>query len=544
MRLYSAPVAAAAITVALLTFFFRLAAFNGFENDHFMHVAWGQQLIFGDWPGRDFVEPGMPLVVALSALAQLIWPGFLSEAVLGIAMVSAAAGFACSTAASVSRSIPAGLAAGVLVAVSYTRLYSYPKLLVPAVALWLVVRYARSHSTRGLWALAAWSVVAFLLRHDLGVVTAAAVALALAVDSSRPLAARAGAVFRFVGMGLLIVSPYVAYVQLTEGVAEHVRVGLEFGKAERHQVLWSFPALTPEDGELAVAIGDWRVSPESVLFWIYSVMLVGLTVLLVPWRRATELSPVAALWLFAIAFRIVILRHPLRARLPDVAVVAAVAGVIVAAVLVRGIARWWRTRPAWAGLAVAALAAVATVAAMSLWAVVNLSDRLAQAGIKRGASGVLAAARDVVRRGGARSWQPYWPAGYQPEVVDYLARCTRPTDRLLLTWFAPEYYLFAGRPFAAGQSQFFRESFATDRDQAVMLARIRDQTVPFVLVNESDYGEFSRAFPRIAAFLAGAYTVRARFPRDDEGTTIGIAVRNDLHPRASFGEAPWACGYD
>src|SRR5262245_15962528 len=106
-----------------------------------MHVAWGQQLLFGDWPGRDFVEPGMPLVVVLSALGQGLWPGFFSEAVLGITMVSVAAGFACAVAAGLTRSIVAGLAAGVLVAASYPRLYSYPKLLVPAVALWLVARY-------------------------------------------------------------------------------------------------------------------------------------------------------------------------------------------------------------------------------------------------------------------------------------------------------------------------------------------------------------------------------------------------------------------
>ena len=42
----------ASLTVVLATFLFRLAAFNGFENDHFMHVAWAQQVLFGDWPGR------------------------------------------------------------------------------------------------------------------------------------------------------------------------------------------------------------------------------------------------------------------------------------------------------------------------------------------------------------------------------------------------------------------------------------------------------------------------------------------------------------
>lgn len=534
----------ASVAVALATFLFRLAAFNGFENDHFMHVAWAQQLLFGDWPGRDFVEPGMPLVVALSAFAQRVWPGFFSEAVLGIAMVSVAAGFTCATAAGVTRSIAAGLAAGLLVAASYTRLYSYPKLLVPAVALWLVARYVSSHSPRGLWALAAWTVVAFLLRHDLGVVTAAAVAVAMAVDASRGLGARAGAVASFVGMGLLVVSPYLIYVQVTEGLGEHIRVGMEFGKAEQHQVLWGLPSLAPEEGGLEIAIGGWKLSPESLLFWTYSAVTLALTALLVGWRHTPALPTAAALWIFVLAFRVIILRHPLRARLPDVAVVAALAGVLVGAAVVRRVPTWWRTRPAWSLAAAFTVLAVALVTAVSLWSVVNLSDRLAQAGVRRGATGVLAALRDVVRRSGARSWDPYWPAGYVPPVVDYLARCTRPGDRLLLTWFAPEYYLFAGRPFAAGQSQFFRQSFATDRDQVLMIARMRRQTVPFVLVNEAEHAEFSRAFPRVAAFLGEAYTVRARFPRDDDGTTIAVAVRNDLHPRTSFEVPPWVCGYD
>ena len=532
------------MAVALAAFLFRLAAFNGFENDHFMHVAWGQQLLFGDWPGRDFVEPGMPLVVALSALGQSIWPGFFSEALLGIAMVSVAAGFTCAVGARVTRSIAAGVAAGVLVAVSYPRLYSYPKLVVPAVALWLVARYVKSHATRDLWALAAWAVVAFLLRHDLGLVAAAAMALGLAVDSSRGLGTRAVSVARFVGMGLLIVSPYLLYVAATEGLAEHIRVGLEFGKAEQHQVLWRLPSLTPEAGELELALGTVRLSPESLLFWLYSGLMVVLTVLLVVWRRTPELPTAAALWLFLLAFRVVILRHPLRARLPDVAVVAALAGVVVAAAVVRRVPVWWRTLPAWSVAATVAVFAAMLTTVISLWSVVNLSDRLAQTGIRRGVRGVMAATRDVVRHGAARSWEDYWPAGEVPPVVDYLARCMRPGDRLLLTWFAPEYYLFAGRPFAAGQSQFFRQSFATDQDQALMLARLRRQTVPFVLVNEEERPEFTRAFPRLAAYLAENFTIRTRFARDDGGGTIALAVRNDLHPRASFDTPPWACGYD
>ena len=535
--------AVASVAVGLATVAFRLAAFNGFENDHFMHLAWSQQLLLGEWPGRDFVEPGMPLVVGLSALAQLIWPGFLSEALLSIAMVGIAAGFTCTTVAMVARSIPAGMVAGLVVAVSYPRLYSYPKLLVPAVALWLVVRHARQPSTRGLWLLAAWAVVAFLLRHDLGVVTAGAVGLALALDGSRRVAARAGDIARFVGMGLLIVSPYLAYVALVEGLAEHVRVGLEFGKSEQDQALLGLPDLTPEEGGLQVVLFGRALSPEALLLWMYSAVGLALTVLLFTSRGTPELPPMVALWFFTVAFRVVILRHPLRARLPDVAVVAAMGGAIAAVALLRRLPVWWRTRPAWAVAATAVALAFAVVTVTSLWTVVNLSDRLAQAGFTRGAGGAVASARDVLRRGAAGTWERYWPAGEIPPVVDYLTRCTTPADHLLITWFAPEYFLFAGRPFAAGQSQFFRESFATERDQAVMLARIRNQSVPFVLVNEADRAEFSRAFPRVSAFIDATYTVRAHFPRDED-TSIAIAVRNDLRPRTSFGDPPWVCGKD
>jgi hypothetical protein len=533
----------ASLTVVLATFLFRLAAFNGFENDHFMHVAWAQQVLFGDWPGRDFVEPGMPLVVMLSALGQVLWPGFLSEALLGIGMVAAAAGFTCAAAARMTGSRVAGLAAGLLVAASYPRLYSYPKLLVPAVALWLVLRYVRGHALGDLWALAAWTVAAFLLRHDLGVMTAAAVVLAIAVDPGQRLPLRAARAAQFVGMGLLVVSPYLVYVQMTEGVAEHVRVGIEFGRAEQHQVLWSLPSLTPEEGGLELALGSWRLSPESLLVWIYSALILALTPLLVAWRRAPVMPAVAALWMFALTFRLVILRHPLRARLPDVSVVAAIAGVLVVWVLVERAVAWRRTRPASSIAAAAVVAALAATTTASLGRVVNLSDRLDQAGLTRGPRGVLAAARGPLRDGVAQSWAPYWPAGDVPAVIDYLVRCARPGDRLLLTWFAPEYYLFAGLPFASGQSQFFRASFATDRDQAVMLDRLHRQTVPFALVNEAEHAEFSRAFPRLAAFLAEAYTIRGRFRREDD-STIGIAVRNDLHPRASFEDPPWVCGYD
>ena len=126
-------------------------------------------------------------------------------------------------------------------------------------------------------------------------------------------------------------------------------------------------------------------------------------------------------------------------------------------------------------------------------------------------------------------------------MIDYLERCTTRQDRMLVTWFAPEYYVFAGRGFAAGHAMFLRASFATEHDQARMLERLDGESVPVVLVNETEHAEFAQAFPRVAAHIAGRYTVRTRFHHNDD-TVIGVAIRNDLAPPAITAGAPWVCG--
>src|SRR6185295_10126254 len=64
-----------AAAVGLFACAFRVANVNDLSNDHYMHLAWAQQLLFGELPGRDFVDPGMPLLYALSAMVQHAWPG-------------------------------------------------------------------------------------------------------------------------------------------------------------------------------------------------------------------------------------------------------------------------------------------------------------------------------------------------------------------------------------------------------------------------------------------------------------------------------------
>jgi len=528
--------------VGLLAFVFRLAAFNGFENDHFMHVAWAQQVLLGAWPGRDFAEPGMPLMVMLSAAAQWAFPGFLSEAVLGILLLALAAGLVCTVTAAVTASRLAGVLAGLATMAWYPRFYGYPKLVVPAVTLWLLLRYTRRPSAARLWALAAGSVAAFLMRHDLGVMAALATLAGIATLNDVPPRARAATAVRFVGAGLVLVAPYLVYLQMVEGIGEHIRVATEFGKAEQHQFLWT-ASLEPESGRLAVSIGPWQVSPEGLLFWAYAGLLVTGAVVVGQSADLGARSVLAAWLVFAVLFRVVILRHPLSARMPDVAVVTSIGAMVVGYQALMWLLARRRTRPASTVAAAVLTVLVATPIVHASWLVVNLPDRLAQAGVRRGVGGVLRSARSVIHDWDGRSWEPYWPEGHEPPVVDYLRRCLSSTDRVLVTWFAPDYFVFSRKGFAAGHALFYPASFATDRDQAVMLDRLAHETVPVVLVNQSEHEAFARAFPRLADYVAMHYTVRTSFLHNGS-TPIGVAFRNDLHPRSSFGTGAWACGFD
>ena len=66
-------VVCAAIAVALLTAAWRFLTFTGFNNDHYIYLAGAQQIVFGEWPIRDFVDPGWPLMYGVSAVARMLF---------------------------------------------------------------------------------------------------------------------------------------------------------------------------------------------------------------------------------------------------------------------------------------------------------------------------------------------------------------------------------------------------------------------------------------------------------------------------------------
>src|SRR5262245_47796274 len=83
-------VAGAAVFVAALLYRFPDA--TELINDHFMHLVFGRQLLWGRVPVRDAVSLGMPLQTGLSAAAEwLVGYRLLSEALIISTAFAAAA---------------------------------------------------------------------------------------------------------------------------------------------------------------------------------------------------------------------------------------------------------------------------------------------------------------------------------------------------------------------------------------------------------------------------------------------------------------------
>src|SRR5690606_16537151 len=124
---------------------------------------------------------GQPLATALSALGQWLLPGPFSEAVICAALLGLAAALVYVVVGRMTGSAVAAVLAALAAIALQPRLYNYPKLLVPAVALWLLQRYVDSRRRRDLVLGGIWLVAGTLLRHDLGGYAALAVAVGLTV---------------------------------------------------------------------------------------------------------------------------------------------------------------------------------------------------------------------------------------------------------------------------------------------------------------------------------------------------------------------------
>jgi hypothetical protein len=260
--------------VALAAYWYRFLTFTQFSNDHFVHMAAARQIVGGDWPVRDFVDRGLPLMSMVSAAGQMVLgEGQWSELVVVSLALAVATALCVFITARLSGSLVTGVALGLSTLLIYPHSYSYPKLLVYAIALALGWMYFSQPSWPRLIALAASLAAAFLFRHDHGLLLAAGTAAAVLAwqGVSMPGLVRLAAL---AGVSLACVAPYLAWVHRHEGLRTYFADGIAFSRRESERSSWTPPGFAIDPGRplwARLALGpvvnvrwDDRVGDEDI----------------------------------------------------------------------------------------------------------------------------------------------------------------------------------------------------------------------------------------------------------------------------------------
>jgi len=119
-------------------------------------------------------------------------------------------------------------------------------------------------------------------------------------------------------------------------------------------------------------------------------------------------------------------------------------------------------------------------------------------------------------------------------LLRYVHVCTRPTDRLLVTWFAPDYYFDSGRGFAGGQIFWFPGYYTSPADQQRTLERLRRQSVPIVISEARRHEQFAAQFRLIDDYLKNNYRVAGESPYGDDRSVFRVLVDSRVAPTATY----------
>jgi hypothetical protein len=213
------------ISIALAAAAYQLVMAAEPVNDHFMNLVWAREIVAGHLPVRDYFEAGEPLSEVISAAAEWIF-GYrlLAEGVVVAVAIGVATWAVFWLTTQATNATVYGVLAAMLVLLAGTRSYSYPKVILYAVEGALIWLYVHHPSPPRLAWLSCWAALGFFWRHDHGVYLAGGMILTmLAVHG----ATRNG-VLRIVQAGVLvvlIVSPYLIWVQRYRGLATYMRDG-------------------------------------------------------------------------------------------------------------------------------------------------------------------------------------------------------------------------------------------------------------------------------------------------------------------------------
>jgi hypothetical protein len=530
-----------AVATGLVAAALRFLSTTGFPNDHFVALTRGVQMLYGEWPVRDFVDPGLPMMYVVSAVAQAVGGRTLyAEALLVAAAFGISAGLTAWVVYRWCGSALLGLWAAFAEFAIFPRSYSYPKVLLYVVAAWAFVAYARHPTTTRLIGLAALSLIAFLFRHDHGLfIGGASLVLVAAVAFDRGVKAAAGVALRFAAVTGAFVAPYLAFIQMHGGLRAYAASALEFSRVEADRTALDGWPMAPS------GFSPWSAEVLSAFAYyvVWALPLLAVLTLLLNRRRMTwrERGIVLACAVLAVAVNAAFLRDPLTARLSD----AVVPAVLLIAWLGREVWQAVAGRPAVASPVRALLVTALVVIASASAEIGAVAEQMNRASANR--SVVAMAERWVEVRGELR--EPFndrhMPSALNRALIPfftYVQACTSPDDRLLVVGFAPEVPYYAGRAFAGGHVNLFGGYYSSESDQRALLRRLRDVSVPLVVIPPDSAGDFQLTYPLVYEWVSTAYQLMAAMAVDGDDEPARVYIRRELASRPVLQGTSWPCG--
>jgi hypothetical protein len=280
-------------------------------------------------------------------------------------------------------------------------------------------------------------------------------------------------------------------------------------------------------------------TPSNALAWFYYVTVLipvagFLTLAVLLWKGRID-RPEAAVAAMAVVLCFVIVQTLVRgspdSRLPDVASpIFALAAWVTARVLGRhGAVRRWRF---------AIAATLWTLTAWSVTADAHTWQVLDASRILTGPAGIAWKWQVETERLQTRpidTWRPTDPG--VPALGRYVFACTRDTDRVLVTWFAPEIFFYAERAFAGGQVYLQPRWHASVPDQQLTVARMSHERVPLVLVR-TDHDNRGY-FPLVDDYIRAHYREALPTTSYIEGYRVFVDTR--LMPTGTYGVLGLPC---
>ncbi len=237
------------VAVFVLAFLYRLPDATALINDHFMHLTFARQLLWGRLPVRDAVSLGMPLQTGLSAAAEwLVGYRLLSEGLVISTAFAAAAVLTFVVIRRATGSLTIAVAGALLEVAIAPRTYSYPKLVVYAAGILLLWRYVDRPSTRRAVELGLAASLAFYLRHDHGLYLGLIAVAVMAMQHGRSLRTTVQQIAVLAATCVLCVAPFFAYVEAYGSVSDYATDLRQFSAREHssNPFVWpSWPLSSP-----------------------------------------------------------------------------------------------------------------------------------------------------------------------------------------------------------------------------------------------------------------------------------------------------------